>query len=78
MDALLKALKEAFKDTNIHEEDFILECVESVITTNRYGSTYDFNELPCVDSVEDIRMGGGHQCKGELLDKVKEAVEGHY
>ncbi len=54
MDALLKALKEAFKDTNIHEEDFILECVESVITTKRYGSKYDFNELPCVDSVDDI------------------------
>jgi hypothetical protein len=57
MDALLKALKEAFKDTNIHEEDFILECVESVINSSlpNYGSTYDFNELPCVDSVEDIR-----------------------
>lgn len=76
MQDLLKALKEAFKDTNIHEEDFILECVESVTSRNRYGSAHAFNGLPCVESVEDIRMGGDVQCTGELLDTVNEALEG--
>mgnify|MGYP003681482271 CR=1 FL=1 len=78
MDALLKALKEAFKDTNIHEEDFILECVESVITTNSYGSTYvsasAFFDLSCV---REAKIADDSLCTSDLLNELDEVMENY-
>ena len=76
MKELLKALEVALAGTDIHPEDFVLDCVESIIDDHGYGSLNDFNDLP---SLNPERWDGWRYeidgiDKGIVHQRIKEAL----
>jgi hypothetical protein len=76
MKELLKALEVALAGTDIHPEDFIHDCVVSIIDDHGYGSLNDFNDLPSLNPEpwDGWDYERDHIDKDMVHQRIKEAL----